>query len=47
LACALDAEADYFLTTDKKLIAKARAIEEIKVLNPIDFIYHEEAHYEV
>jgi predicted nucleic acid-binding protein len=42
IACAIDAEADCFLTTDKKILNKH--IAEIPVLNPIDFIrrhYHD------
>jgi hypothetical protein len=36
LACAIASQADCFLTTDKKILNKS--IEEIIVLNPIDFI---------
>jgi len=36
LACAIKAECNYFLTTDKKLLSKN--INEITILNPIDFI---------
>jgi predicted nucleic acid-binding protein len=36
VACALFAGADYFITTDKKILNKP--IADIKVVNPIDFI---------
>jgi predicted nucleic acid-binding protein len=36
VACALFADADYFITTDKKILNKH--ITDIKVVNPIDFI---------
>lgn len=36
IACAIHLEADYFLTTDKKVLNKP--ITEIAVINPIDFI---------
>jgi predicted nucleic acid-binding protein len=36
IACAVAAGADYFLTTDKKILNKP--IEDITVINPIDFI---------
>ena len=36
LACAIEAECDYFLTTDKKLLNKA--IPGIISINPLDFI---------
>jgi len=39
LACAIYLNADYFLTTDKKLLNKQ--IIEINVVNPIDFIRSE------
>jgi predicted nucleic acid-binding protein len=37
-ACAVKAKADFFLTTDKQLINKASAINELKVINPLRFI---------
>lgn len=37
-ACAVKANADFFLTTDKQLINKASAISELKVINPLRFI---------
>lgn len=36
IACALHLDADYFLTTDKKILNKP--IEGISVMNPIDFV---------
>jgi len=36
VACAIHLGADYFLTTDKKVLNKK--IEGVKVMNPIDFI---------
>jgi predicted nucleic acid-binding protein len=36
IACALKAECDYFLTTDRKILNKN--IPEIKLINPLDFI---------
>ena len=36
IACAIEAECEYFLTTDKKIINKN--ISEIKLINPLDFI---------
>jgi len=36
IACAIQSECDYFITTDKKLAKKM--ITNIKIVNPIDFI---------
>ena len=36
IACAIDLSADYFLTTDKKILNKL--ISGLKIMNPIDFI---------
>jgi len=36
LACAITAECQYFLTTDKKLLNKS--FDEITIMNPLDFI---------
>ncbi len=38
LSSAIIAKADYFITTDKKIIKKSKEIKEIIVLNPIDFV---------
>ncbi|NOQ93076.1 MAG: PIN domain protein [Methylophaga sp.] len=38
LACAIKANADYFLTTDDGVIKKAKHIKNIQILDPIGFI---------
>jgi predicted nucleic acid-binding protein len=38
IACAIFAKADYFLTTDDKVIKKANTINNVKIVDPIDFI---------
>ena len=38
LASAIFSHCSYFLTTDKELIRRARSINEIAVINPIDFV---------
>lgn len=38
IACAVAAEADYFLTTDKGILKKSELIKDIQVKDPIDFI---------
>ncbi|MEJ5308347.1 MAG: PIN domain-containing protein [Anaerolineae bacterium] len=38
IACAIEAGADYFITTDDLLIKKASALDKIQVVNPLDFI---------
>lgn len=38
IACAVAAEADYFLTTDKGILKKSEFIKDIQVKDPIDFI---------
>ena len=40
VACAVEAGCDYFLTTDKKLLNTQ--IDEIKVVNPIQFVIEKE-----
>jgi predicted nucleic acid-binding protein len=40
IACAINSNADYFITTDYDLIKKQ--INEIKIINPIEFIYEME-----
>jgi predicted nucleic acid-binding protein len=42
LACALAAKAGYFLTTDRKFLAKIRALTSIHCINPVDWIEGEE-----
>ena len=36
LACAIASQADFFITTDKKILNKS--LREIKVTNPVDFV---------
>ena len=38
IACAIFAKADYFLTTDDKVVKKANTISNVKIVDPIDFI---------
>lgn len=38
IACAVNAQAEYFLSTDNKLLNKMQANNDIVALNPIDFI---------
>ncbi|MDP1604434.1 MAG: hypothetical protein Q8M03_14355 [Legionella sp.] len=38
VACALDAHADYFLTTDKALLRKMAKHQTLSVVDPIEFI---------
>ena len=42
MACAIESDCRYFITTDKALLKKAELILEINVINPIDFIRIEE-----
>jgi len=44
LACAIKANCDYFLTTDKKLLNKS--FSDIELINPIDFIRKLEVKHE-
>ena len=43
LACSIEADCDYLLTTDKFMIKKAVSLSGIKVINPLDFLLLEEA----
>jgi len=43
-ACAMEAKADYLLTTDKQLIKKSSAIGELKLINPLRFIAEDNHH---
>ena len=36
-ACAVEAECDYFITTDRVLLKKVQSLLELKTVNPIDF----------
>lgn len=38
LACAASAGCDYFITTDKGILKKARQITDVQVVNPVDCI---------
>lgn len=38
VACAIEGKAEYFLTTDDKLLKKLAGIRELIVINPINFI---------
>ncbi len=38
IACAIFANADYFLTTDDKVIKKSNTITELEITDPINFI---------
>lgn len=37
-ASAIEGKADYFLTTDDKLLEKLSLTEEIKAINPVDIV---------
>ena len=41
LACAVSVQTEHFITTDVKLLKKAIALPEIKVMNPLEFLAHE------
>jgi predicted nucleic acid-binding protein len=38
IACAQALECEYFLTVDKGILKKAKAIAKIRIMNPIDFV---------
>lgn len=38
VACAIEAQADYFLSTDDKLLKKLATLNRITAMNPVDFI---------
>jgi len=38
IACAIEAAADYFITTDALIIKKLHGFSEIQIVNPLDFI---------
>ncbi len=44
IACAVSANCDYFLTTDRKLLRSS--VPEIRIINPITFIMEEGEHHE-
>ncbi|GHU80089.1 hypothetical protein FACS1894191_4480 [Clostridia bacterium] len=37
-ACAVDAKADYFITTDDGILKRADKVKEIKIINPLIFV---------
>ena len=39
IACAIEGKAEYFLTTDDKILKKGKHIKEIKIIDPIERIY--------
>ena len=38
IACAIEEKAEYFLSTDDKILKKGKHIREIKIIDPIEFI---------
>ena len=38
IACSIEAKSDFFITTDKKLLNFDSQVEQIRIINPIDFI---------
>lgn len=42
IACAVKANADYFLTVDKSILNKRNLVSNINILNPVEFINLEE-----
>ncbi len=42
IACAIYSKVDFFITTDYNLIRKASSLNNLKVINPVDFINIEE-----
>lgn len=46
LACAIDSNCDFFITTDKGIIKKANQIQQIRITNPINFMQLIEANNE-
>ncbi len=38
IACAIEGKAEYFLTTDDKLLKKLAETKELIVINPVNFI---------
>jgi predicted nucleic acid-binding protein len=41
LACAIESESDFFITTDKGILKKRNEISTIKIINPTEFIVNE------
>ncbi len=42
ISCAVEAKAKHFITTDKGIVRKKKLIQEINLLNPIEFIEYED-----
>jgi len=42
IACSIEAQSDFFITTDKRLLKFNSRIKGIKMINPIDFIDEKE-----
>ena len=38
VACAIRADADFFITTDKKILRALARSEEVRVVNPVNFV---------
>ncbi len=38
IACAIDTNCDYFITTDKGILKKSKFIQNIHIINPVNFI---------
>ena len=38
IACAFKSNADFFITVDKGIIRKANLVNDLKIVNPINFI---------
>ena len=38
IACAIEGKAEYFLTTEDKILKKGKHIKEIKIIDPLEFI---------
>jgi predicted nucleic acid-binding protein len=41
IACSVEAQSYYFITTDKQLLKKSKTLTTIKTINPVDFILKE------
>jgi len=38
IACSVEAQCDYFITTDKPLLKKSKTLTAINIVNPVNFI---------
>jgi len=41
IACSVEAQCDYFITTDKRLLKNSKTLTTINTVNPVDFILKE------